>query len=135
MARNIEEIRKIAAATRADFEAAAITDSELLELANRYVPQDIAIWEEVLAAGRPKFPAFSCDFTTIVLRHRIGYGDVTKGSYESFVHTFLHIGQTAIADRTIVDIASDMYGGPPIYIGELTHPWSEAQDWLIEENE
>jgi hypothetical protein len=83
------------------------------------------------------FPDEACQVATDELLHRIGYGEIINGSYQLtgrrafndfWPHEFLDVGKTSLADRTILDITADQFGGPAIYIGEWIRPWSTLED-------
>src|SRR5262249_48340439 len=68
------------------------------------------------------FPYLNCGLATIYLRAILKTGKVVNGKYKDQNHTFLLL--ECIADEvTIIDITSDQYGGPSIYIGPIQAPW------------
>lgn len=131
MSLNAVELRAIAETSRTDFESGAISVDHVLEVGRLYLPAGaIDMYGAEVPAILTYFPSMACDLASAVLRHRVGYGEVSEGSYEGLVHTFLNLGETALGPETIVDITADQYGGPRMYVGPLTEPWSKAQDWL-----
>jgi hypothetical protein len=63
------------------------------------------------------FPRLCCGLASAFLRHRLGGGVVTRGSYEGEPHTFLVDGDA------IVDVTADQFGGPAVYVGRCQPPW------------
>jgi hypothetical protein len=63
------------------------------------------------------FPRLCCGLASAYLRHRLGGGVVTRGSYGGEPHTFLFDGDA------IVDVTADQFGGPGVYVGRCLPPW------------
>jgi hypothetical protein len=125
MQQSVEQIMVIASQARRDFEDGLVTDEELANLIQLHAPQNAETWLPSLPLSRPHFPTFNCGFTSVYLRERLGYGEITNGRYDNKLHTYLAIGETAIAPETIVDITADQYNGPEVYVGPLVKPWHE----------
>lgn len=124
---DINELHEIAASTRASFETGSISLAHLLELGETYFPNEAETWRLTLPHALPMFPQFGCEPATAALRHRVGYGEIVDGSYDTYPHTFLNVGITAIANETVLDITSDQFGGPSIYVGPLSEPWANSR--------
>ncbi len=138
---NIETILSIAESTRRDFEVGAIAVPHLVKVAliNRPgLTEEELRYVRVGATGAvANFPDEACQVATDELKHRLGFGEIIDGSYvvtdsgghESFErHEFLEVGRTDRAERTIVDISADQFGGPPLYVGAWIRPWSTLGD-------
>ncbi|HEY5695369.1 MAG TPA: hypothetical protein VIQ80_00890 [Candidatus Saccharimonadales bacterium] len=111
-----EEIRRIANEARADFEAGTIPEAQLVQLYGDYCPAVDA--NMFVAAARVLFPAGNCGLASLYLQFQLQGGEVAYGTYARKGHTFWHMGSL------IVDITSDQYGGPKVYVGPLVEPWS-----------
>jgi hypothetical protein len=117
---DIETILQIAIEARTDFERGSISRSLLRGIYLAYNP-DVEI-EEFLTEAASMFPRLNCGLATAYVRHRLGgAGEIVNGAYSGANHTFLALGTLAIAD-----ITADQFGGPAVYVGSLTSPWSSA---------
>jgi hypothetical protein len=138
---NIETVLNIAERTRRDFEIGAITVPHLVEIAliNRpnLTDEQLKYLRVGAEGGVGNFPDEACQVATDELKHRLGFGKIIDGSYlvsepgghEEFSrHEFLDISDPDSAERTIVDITADQFGGPPVYVGEWRRPWSTLED-------
>lgn len=137
MTKSVGELSQIAQSTRSDFEAVLITDDQILEAAG----EAKFLWMTSTIEGRGKltFPTRYCTYATLILRNRIGYGEIIRGGFakhESVFdewHSFLDIGSTALSAETIIDITSDQFdGGVPVYVGPLELPWKKVarlEEW------
>ena len=65
------------------------------------------------------FPNLNCGLATVYLRKLFSDGKIVNGKYQNKNHTFL-----LLEDSVVVDITSDQYGGPKVYVGLLQSPWS-----------
>ena len=65
------------------------------------------------------FPNLNCGLATVYLRKLFSDGRIVNGKYKDNNHTFL-----LLEDSVVVDITSDQYGGPKVYVGPLQSPWS-----------
>ena len=111
-----EEVLKIAAEARRKFEAGQIESSVLENLYMGYNPLDNI--DKFIQKSRGLFPILNCGLATLYLREILGDGQVVNGRYNGENHTFL-----LLDDHTVVDITSDQYGGPKVYVGPLKKPW------------
>lgn len=57
------------------------------------------------------------------LKHILGIGKEERGKYGEEDHTFLLIEEEKPEQRLVIDITSDQYGGPRVYVGPLQAPW------------
>ncbi len=108
--------REIACRVRADFEAGAIDESELKLLYRQYNPLDDI--DSFMAHAREMFPRLNCGLATVYLKKIFPDGKIAMGKYGENNHTFL------LLDELVIDITSDQYGGPKVYVGGLQSPWS-----------
>jgi len=114
---NLPNVEQIAMEVRADFEARKIDEAELKQLYQRYNPlEDI---DSFMKSAKEMFPNLNCGLTTVYLRKLFSDGRIINGKYRDNNHTFL-----LLEDSIVVDITSDQYGGPKVYVGPLQGPWS-----------
>lgn len=92
-------------------------DEQLLEtLYNEYCKiDDLALF---IKRSQRIFPFGNCGIASLYLKNLLGAGKIICGSYKGNSHTFLSI------KSNIIDITADQFGGPKVYIGRLTQPWS-----------
>lgn len=114
MSLNVEQI---ASKARADFEAWRINEDELKKLYQQYNP--ISDVDSFMNSAKEMFPNLNCGLATVYLRKLFSKGRIVNGKFEKNNHTFL-----LLDDSLVVDITSDQYGGPKIYVGPLQSPWS-----------
>lgn len=94
------------------------------------------------------FPHYACEMASSVLTARLvkarvlgeGKPEIVEGGWgvdeytsdENYTfnnpHTFIHLGATAIARETILDITADQFDPniPPVYLGALKEPWTAS---------
>ena len=114
---NLFKIEQMASKVRADFEANIIDESELKSLYQKYNPiDDIDIF---MAKAKKMFPNLNCGLASIYLQKLFSNGKIVNGKYKNNNHTFL-----MLKESIIIDITSDQYGGPRVYVGPLQSPWS-----------
>jgi hypothetical protein len=124
MLHTVTGLEAITRQTRQDFERRNISGEELALAAE---------FSGIETVYRAIFPEFCCELATLVLRQRIGQGEVLDGGYQDWgeygsSHTFLYLGETAIGDDTIADITADQFEdkAPPVYIGRFVLPWMRS---------
>ena len=111
------KLKIMSTATRRNFEQRKIDKKILKELYLVYNP--IENVDRFIERAETLFPKLNCGLASVYLKNVLGFGDVVNGSYENQKHTFL------LADKKIVvDITSDQFGGPKVYVGPLKEPWS-----------
>lgn len=144
MSHNLEELHTMAQEVRTAFTDGVIKAEEILLATAAYLPSRYETWKEILehAQGEQmtRFPKGFCGFSSVILRERIGFGEIIGGSYilkegrgrthpfsiQREPHVFLNVGRTPLGSKTIVDITADQFtDGPEIYIGHLRMPWRE----------
>ncbi len=128
-----EELQEIVATCRRDFEDnnTRVSNDWLKLYYRSYFPERVSsdIGLDIdLRANRPQFPRDNCEHASVYLRHFVGGGDIIDGTYidtdsREMPHSFLYIGETALAEETIADITADQFGGPAVYVGPLVLPW------------
>lgn len=111
MEKTVHEIRK-------QFEARTIDQNLLAQLYQEY--SDVGDTIKFIAKARDIFPRGNCGLASLYLRKELG-GRIVRGKYGRHRHTFLLI------DDTVVDITTDQFGGPKVYIGPLQSPWSPRE--------
>lgn len=111
-------ILQIAIDARTLFDNGRIAPASLAALYKAYNP---TVRNPTLFAQRAIgiFPKLNCGLASAYLRRAIGRGIIVRGYYATHSHTFL-----LVDNNTIVDITADQYGGPRIYVGRLTYPWT-----------
>lgn len=122
----LTEIESAAYAVRQEFEQSTVDPQLLAELYQTYHPiEDIDVF---LQRAKSLFPALNCGIASVYMQHRLQAGTVLRGSYAGQPHTFLSLGEGAIAD-----ITADQYGGPAVYVGPLQPPWSAVSENIKQE--
>ncbi|MBI4152096.1 hypothetical protein HY495_00160 [Candidatus Woesearchaeota archaeon] len=114
---SLSNVEQIAIEARADFEARRIDEDGLKQLYQQYNPLDDI--NSFMRSAREMFPILNCGLATVYLRKLFSDGRIVNGKYENNNHTFL-----LLEDSVVVDITSDQYGGPKVYVGQLQSPWS-----------
>ena len=117
----LQEIRKISLRTIEEFESRKILDKNLAKLYKEYCP--IPNMGLFIYRSKKLFPALNCGLASLYLRKKLREGEIVQGSYRNRNHTFL-----LIKEKTIVDITSDQYGGPQVFVGPLKEPWRKASN-------
>lgn len=112
----LEDVEKIAAATRLRFESGTIDKSRLKQLYAEYA--EVGDVGEFVDRAQDLFPKLNCGLASLALKDALGSGAVTNGRFLDENHTFLLLGRD-----TIADITADQYGGPSVYVGPLKNPW------------
>lgn len=112
----MEDIVHVCKYTRNELSTGIIRKYEIERLyaAYNFVPNLAEFVETAISI----FPNLNCGISSVLLKHRLGHGDIWKGKFELENHTFLLLN-----DNTIIDLTADQYGGPPIYIGQVKRPW------------
>jgi hypothetical protein len=116
-AKDLETIGSAARNARGLFESRRVPPELLAALYSSYHPVRDAL--DFVAAARRLFPRLNCGLASVFLRHLIGGGAVTTGTYAGELHTFL-----LMDSRLVVDITADQFGGPGVYVGPLVAPWA-----------
>lgn len=114
---DLEEVKKVAFEVRKRFESKQVDKEELKKLYLAY--HDACCMDDFLDQAEKIFPKLNCGLTAVYLQKVLGKGEIIKGYYERNPHTFL-----LIDNYYIVDITSDQYDGPEIYVGPLKSPWA-----------
>ena len=109
--------KNIAIKARKAFETKKIDRSILKELYTQYHP--VRNIDMFISREKSFFPNLNCGITSAYLKYMLGRGDIVNGNYGNNNHTFLLLNK-----KTIVDITTDQYGGPKVYVGPLKNPWS-----------
>lgn len=127
---NRKTITEFAEQARIDFEVCAIARPLLANLYATYRP-GMKNMEAFLDQAAELFPASNCGLASTYLQHILQAGEIIPahprnsgekfGTYDNENHTFLRIGSL------IVDITSDQFGGPAVYVGSLQNPWKINQ--------
>ncbi len=113
----LEGLKFLAQRARDDFEVGAVSRQLLRRLYLDY-NREIEDIDGFLDRAARLFPKGNCGLASVYLRHVLGIGEVVKGRYYGKPHTFL------LVDVRILDITADQFGGPSVYIGDFTQPWS-----------
>ncbi len=110
------DVEKVAHNTRKKFESGNLDIELLNKLYQNYNPlKDVYGFIQM---SLDIFPRLNCGLASVYLKHALKSGEVVNGKYGDHNHTFL------LADNKIIDITSDQYGGPKVYFGPITAPWS-----------
>ncbi len=116
---NQEDLKKIAAETRAEFELEKVSTQTLKQLYQAY--NHLENPDEFLIQAESLFPKLNCGLASLYLQTKIPKSRIVQGKYASHNHTYLQINDL------ILDITSDQFGGPKVYVGPLKPPWSAKQ--------
>ncbi len=118
----LSEIKDMAIDIRRQFEEHEIEDDLLIRLYHDYNPQveDIKLFVE---SAKELFPNLNCGLATAYLKECLQMGRIVNGEYNGENHTFLLI-ENISEEPILVDITSDQYGGPDIYVGPVVAPWT-----------
>ncbi|MBI4918458.1 hypothetical protein HY837_00900 [archaeon] len=100
---------------REQFERKELDKILLKKLYSRYTFVDDLDFFIMTALNQ--FPKLNCGLATVYLQYLLG-GNIIKGKYKDNSHTFL------VLNNLVIDITSDQYRGPKVYVGELNLPWS-----------
>lgn len=111
-----KRLNKLALKARQDLGNGTVDKKLLAELYREYNPE-IEDVDNYVAVGLSMFPRLCCGLASTYLKHTIGHGEITTGQYSGQLHTFL------LVDSKLVDITSDQFGGPPVYVGYMKKPW------------
>ena len=122
----LSTIQEMAAEVRQQFEDHEVDAHLLQTLYALYNPtvDDVA---RFVQQANEFFPYLNCGLATVYLKHALGIGKEDQGKYAEEDHTFLLIEEDGPEQKTIVDITSDQYGGPRVYVGPLQSPWALKQ--------
>jgi hypothetical protein len=108
-------LRATAEHARKDLESG---DADRTLLANLYAAYNrIPDVHRFVCKALDQFPTLACGIASAYVRYRLGRGRIVQGRFAGHPHTFV------LVDKTIVDITSDQYGGPRVYVGPLRRPW------------
>lgn len=114
---NLSIVEQIASEARADFENLRINETELKQLYQQYNPlEDI---DSFMRTAGEIFPHLNCGLATVYMKRLFPDGKIVNGKYHNNDHTFL-----LLEESVVVDITSDQYGGPRVYVGPFQSPWS-----------
>lgn len=108
-------IEKTAYQARKEFEMGIADQRLLVDLYRNYA--DVGDILKFVSKAKEIFPSGNCGLASLYLKEKLG-GEVVQGKYRGNNHTFLLI------DSIIIDITSDQFGGPEVYIGPLQLPWA-----------
>ena len=112
-----QKIKQIATKTRDEFEAWKIDEIRLKKLYQNYnYIKDI---NPFIKHSKKIFPHLNCGLTSVYLKSLFSGSKIINGKYKNHNHTFLLLNKSII-----IDITSDQYEGPKIYVGPLKSPWS-----------
>lgn len=111
-----EQLIALAVKARQDIESGKVDKTLLARLYREYNPQ-VKDLEAFIDYGLAIFPNLCCGIASVYLRHLLGDGEVVQGNFNGQRHTYL------LVESKVVDITSDQYNGPRVYIGELITPW------------
>jgi hypothetical protein len=111
---------QIAKETRELFERGRIAPFLLAALYQTYNPVPDVL--DFVRTARKIFPRLNCGLASLYLQRRAGEGVLVIGSYNGVCHTFLEVNHSLI-----VDITADQFGGPSVYVGPMTDPWSNSR--------
>ncbi len=113
---NIDNILKRAFEVRRAFEEKKVDEKELSRLYFEYNP--IEEVQRFISEAKELFPHLNCGIASVYLKKVFSQGKIIQGKYKQNNHTFL-----LLEESIIVDITSDQYGGPSVYVGRLVKPW------------
>ncbi|KKP91764.1 MAG: hypothetical protein UR98_C0040G0026 [Parcubacteria group bacterium GW2011_GWA1_36_12] len=112
---NIKEIKKIALKVRKEFEEKEINIKTLTDLYNNY--NKIENINDFIMQAQIMFPKGNCGIASLYLKYVLKEGTIQNLEYKNNKHTVL------VIDKNIIDITSDQYNGPKIYIGPINKPY------------
>ena len=116
---NVEEITLIAEETRRNFLNKKVDKWELEDLYSKYnFVGDTCLFVETAISH---FPRLNCGLASVYLKKQIGKGNIINGKFKGNNHIFL-----LVDNILVVDITSDQYGGPEVYVGPVKYPWRAA---------
>ena len=117
----LSEIKEIVVDVRRQFEQHLVDDDLLIQLYHNYNPkvENVKLFVE---SAKELFPNLNCGLATVYLKECLQMGRIVNGEYNGENHTFLLI-EDGLKEPFLVDITSDQYGGPDIYIGPIVTPW------------
>jgi hypothetical protein len=107
---------------RVTFESGVIDEEKLGACYETYA--HVANIKEFMKIAKSIFLMLNCGLASVYLRRVLG-GEIIRGHYDCQPHSFLLI------DGFVVYITADQYGGPKVYVGPLTIPWSMASTQKI----
>lgn len=110
---------------REEFETHSISLTKLATLYAGYAK--VGDTRLFISRSQACFPNLNCGIATLYLQDKLGFGKIIQGSYKGIAHTFLKL-----PDATIMDITADQFGGPKMYHGPLTFPWSTFRPSSLE---
>ena len=112
-----EKTKLLVAKIRTEFENNQINEELLKRLYQQY--NHLNDINAFVRKAKNSFPHLNCGLATVYLKGILQKGRIVNGKYKKYNHTFLIIGK-----KMVIDITSDQYGGPKIYVGPLRDPWS-----------
>lgn len=118
---SLQQIRMVLQQERIRFENGSAYTLELSTAYSHYTPiiEDVPRFFE---QAKMLFPNWNCGITAVRLQQILGFGKIIYGFYDNESHTFLTF---KFKEKDYVaDITADQFGGPAIYCGPLTLPWS-----------
>ena len=112
----IKEIEKSVSEIRKDFEEGKVNYNNLKILYQDYNKIDDI--NNFIDKSKSLFPNLNCGLASLYIINKLRQGRIIKGKHKNDNHTFV-----LLKKDIIIDITSDQYGGPKVYIGELKEPW------------
>lgn len=112
---NTSTTEKIVHGIRKQFEEGSVDQGLLAQLYRGYA--NVGNTRRFVAKAKDIFPHGNCGLASLYLKKELG-GQIVQGIYGGHEHTFL------LVDGTVIDITSDQFGGPKVYVGPLQSPWS-----------
>ena len=112
----MENLIKTIKQIRSNFEKQEVDYLLLRKLYTKY--NKIPSIDSFMEKAKSLFPKLNCGLASLYIQNKLGKGELIKGKYKNQNHTFL-----LLENNTIIDITSDQYGGPKVYIGPLKKPW------------
>lgn len=113
----LQKLKQITQKARKDFEMQRINEVELNRLYTQYNPLENI--DSFLLSTRGLFPRLNCGLASVYLQNLIPESEVIRGRFKNNNHTFL-----LVKKEIIIDITSDQYGGPKVYVGPIKIPWA-----------
>jgi hypothetical protein len=114
---DITSIRRIALKARTDMEQHRVDETRLKKEYREY--SNTKNIDTFFEKARYLFPKLNCGLASVHLKSEIRKSKIVNGKYGRHNHTFIIINR-----KIVVDITADQFGGPPVYVGKLEHPWS-----------